>query len=240
MNVRPGEEANTPENPCESCGTRDASVHDSGARDSVARARTRLCSACQGRLRSNLAVLPALYMACLDELAPGARPLRERVTGWAPKGIVLREDVMALRSDVVAVLASWAALVADDRRVRGPRGQEVGDITGFLIHHITWLTEHPVAGEFAGEIGELVTAMRDLLDPGMVGNFVVSSCERHGCAKPVLVMFGVRDPSRHPVACTAGHRIPPERWLRLRIQAERGEPAARKRNPIDTSPAPTS
>jgi hypothetical protein len=182
-------------------------------------------------VRANLAVLPGLHAACADELTPGDHRARERVTGWTPKGIVLRESVMTARSDMVAVLASWATLIVDDRRVRGPRGQEVRHFTAFLLHHFGWLAAHPAAGDFADEIGELVSTARDVLDPGKSADLAVSSCERPGCAEPVLARIGVRDPGHHPVACTAGHRVPPEQWLRLGARAGHGKAAKADRKP---------
>lgn len=210
-----------PDNLCASCGCRAV----------TAAPGTRLCSACQTRLRANLAVLPDLHAACADELTPSDHRTRERVTGWTPKGIVLREGVMTVRSDMVAVLASWATLIVDDRRVRGPRGQEVRHLVAFLLHHLGWLAAHPAAGDFADEIGELVRAVRDVLDPGKAADLAVSSCERPGCAEPVLARIGARDPGRHLVACTAGHRVPPEHWLRLGTHAGRGKAAKADRKP---------
>jgi len=165
----------------------------------------------------DLAALPGLYAACADELVPATtRRPTERVTGWTPTGIVLRENVVTVRSDMAATLRSWATLVVDHRRVQGPRWPEVRDLVAFLLHHLDWLAGHPAAGDFADEIRGLVSGTRNVLDPGMTDALAVSSCEHPGCAEPVLVRFGVRHPGRHPVACTAGHRVPAQHWLRLR------------------------
>lgn len=206
-----------PENLCGSCGAPGSP----GAAGSPAEPRARLCPVCEARLRANLAALPGLHTACAGELVPGTRQLRERVSGWRPAGIVLQENAVTARSDSIAVLVSWASLVVDERRlegrrVRGPRGQEASQLVAFLQRHFEWLAAHPAAGDFADEVAGMVSAMRDVLDPGAAASLAVSSCEQPGCSEPVLVRLGVRDPGRHPVSCTAGHRVPPERWLRLR------------------------
>jgi hypothetical protein len=199
-----------PENMCESCG----------APYTAANPGSRLCLACRVCLQANLALLPGLHTACADELVHGARQVGERVTGGLPGGITLREPVMTARSDVITVLASWATMVADEQRLEGRRrrrlqGQDAASLVAFLQRHLDWLAAHPAVGDFASEVASLVSALRGVLDPDTTANLTVSSCDRPGCAEPVLVRVGVREPGRHPVSCAVGHRVPPERWLRL-------------------------
>ena len=194
------------DNLCESCGTPN----------STAAPQPRLCPVCRARLRTSLAALPSLHEACANELVPARRWMRERVTGGLPAGIALRENVATARANANAVLVAWASLVVEERRVRGPEGREVAPVVAFLQGHLDWLSAHPAAGEFADEVAGLVSALREVVNPGADAGFPVGRCDQPGCAEPVLVQLEVGDPGRYPVSCTAGHRVPPERWLRLR------------------------
>jgi hypothetical protein len=213
-----------------------------GMPDSTAAPRPRLCPVCRGRLRTSLAALPGLHEACADELAPAARWLRERVTGGTPAGIVLRENVATARSDVKTVLVAWASLVVEERRVRGPEGREVAPVVAFLQRHLDWLAAHPAAGEFAAEIAGLESALGAVIDPGASAGVAVSRCDQPGCAEPVLVRFEAGDPENYPVSCAAGHRVPPERWLRMALggASEPGRGLRPGRSAVRSEPDPAA
>jgi len=193
------------DNLCESCGTPNP----------TAASQARLCPACRVRLRASLAALPSLHEACAKELVPAGRWMRERVTGGSPAGIALRDNVATARSHAHAVLVAWASLVVEERRVRGPEGREVAPLVAFLQRHFDWLCAHPAAGDFAEEVAGLESALGDVIDPGAAAGLAVGRCVQPGCAEPVLVRFEGGDPGRSPVSCAAGHRVPPEHWLRM-------------------------
>lgn len=220
------------DNLCESCGTPKP----------TAAAQPRLCRVCRVRLRTSLAALPRLHEACANELIPARRWMRERVTGGSPAGIALRENVAKARSDAHAVLVAWASLVVEERRVRGPQGREVAPVVAFLQRHLDWLSAHPAAGDFADEVAGLESALGDVIDPGAAAGFAVGRCDQPDCAEPVLVQFEVGDPGRPPVSCAAGHRVPPERWLRMGLgrASEQRQRLRSGRSAVRSAPGPAA
>jgi hypothetical protein len=168
--------------------------------------------------------------------------MRERVTGGTRAGIALRENVATARSNTNAVLIAWAALVVDERRVRGPEGREVAPVVAFLQRHLDWLSAHPAAADFAAEVAGLESALGDVIDPGAAAGLAVCWCDQPGCAEPVLVQFESGDPGRYPVSCAAGHRVPPERWLRMRLSrvSESGQGPRAARSAVRSGPAPAA
>lgn len=90
----------------------------------------RICDGCLRRMHRDLAALPGLYAACgRDET----------------------------RTAILAVLTSWAALVATEWRTPAP-GAEVPALAAYLSRHGDWLACHGGAPLLVDDAAELVDA----------------------------------------------------------------------------------
>jgi hypothetical protein len=170
-----------------------------------------LCGECRDRAEESLVELPELYEMCAYVLDPHRPQPRERVSGSRPHGIVLRDAVVTVRSDILGVLASWCGLVTTERGVAGPDELSIRRLTSFVQVHLTWLVAHPAAADFADELGDLADAAREVLAPDTDVEFDLGPCPRPGCA------WTVRAEGHPPrrIRCDAGHEWPPEQWLLL-------------------------
>jgi hypothetical protein len=99
------------------------------------------------RVEEDLVELSELY-----ELCTFALELRE-------------QPVTEIQSDVLPVLASWCGVVAGARGVTAPDEHCIRRLTSFLAIHLDWLTDHPLAAEFADALDELTSAIRVALRP---------------------------------------------------------------------------
>jgi hypothetical protein len=181
-----------------------------------------LCSGCQKRLADLLREIPTLYSQCESQLVNSRRGGLERIRGGDVSGIALRDEPASARTHIVSVLASWAALVADERPVATRPPRVVPDLAGFLLTHLAWLAAHPAVGDAVDEFLELVDEARAALGQGGPVGIELGSCSRPGCEHPIRA---VADPSqglagRH-VCCGAGHVVPPHEWLMLRHGIDR-------------------
>lgn len=171
-----------------------------------------ICADCREEAEENLLELPGLYDMCAYMLDVRRPQLRERVSGRKRRGIVLREAVVNVRSDVLGVLASWCGLVAKERGVSGPDELSVPRLSTFVLIHFGWLTAHPAAPDFVDELAALADGARAVLQPESTAEITLGPCARPGCG------WTVRAEGHPPrrIRCDAGHEWPPEQWLLLR------------------------
>ncbi|MQA07456.1 MAG: hypothetical protein GEU98_02690 [Pseudonocardiaceae bacterium] len=129
------------------------------------------------------------------------------------------------------MLASWAALVVDERAVSGPGGRNVGELAAFLATHLDWLGAHPAAQDFADEIAELAHAADNVLHPNPTLHMELGPCAEPGCDQMVSATVRAEDAHLPPqVGCSAGHVCQPHQWLLMAgqiHQAMRGHLARR-------------
>jgi hypothetical protein len=78
-------------------------------------------------------------------------------------------------------VASWSALVIDERRVTSSNKREVSQLVSFLDRHLGWLTAHLAAHDFADEIAALAEAARNILDPDHARHMELGRREEFGC-----------------------------------------------------------
>ncbi|RCG33293.1 hypothetical protein DQ384_02390 [Sphaerisporangium album] len=173
----------------------------------------RVCASCRASVRRDLLRLPDLHEACAEALTSGPRAFTERVSGRRPSGISLNEAAVSARADVVAFLACWTALVADERATPGPRSSQVTRLAGFLDQHLDWLLGHPAAGSLAAEIAEVTAAARAALEPRRESRRELGSCGNPGCSLTLYAGSGPGQASE--VRCEAGHVWHPREWLLL-------------------------
>jgi hypothetical protein len=172
-----------------------------------------ICADCREQAEENLLELPGLYEMCAYMLDTRRPQPQERVSGRKQRrGIVLREAVVNVRSDMLGVLASWCGLVANERGVPGPDELSVPRLSTFVLIHFGWLTAHAAAPDFVDELAELADGARAVLQPETTAELDLGPCVHPGCG------WTVRAEGHPPrrVRCEAGHEWPPEQWLLLR------------------------
>jgi len=175
-----------------------------------------ICPACRDLAEETLVELPSLFEMCAHNLDLRPNGLRERVSGHRPRGIVLRDSVVSVRTEILGVLASWCALVTAERGVPGPDELAIRKLVGFLGIHLHWLCQHPAAPDMVDELADLATAVSDALRPDTGFRVAVGTCLRPGCGRTVFAEAHREGAEPYEVACEAGHVWAPEHWLALR------------------------
>jgi hypothetical protein len=200
------------------------------------------------RVRRDLAEAPELYQRCESLLVRFPPAFTQRVAGGGSTGLVLDERVTSARSDILAVLASWSGLVADERGVGRPR-RDTADLAAFLAVHLDWLLTHPAGPCFASELGAAAAAAREVSRSGSGPGIELGPCVEEDCDHMMVAArsgssAGRPGPSGRPgssgssgssgrpgssgssgssgleVRCAAGHAWAPRQWLRLSRQLE--------------------
>lgn len=175
-----------------------------------------VCTSCRDVAEETLIELPSLFEMCAYALDLRPNGLRERVSGHRPRGIILRDAVVSVRSEILGVLASWCGLVTTERGVPGPDELAIRKLIGFLGIHLHWLCQHPVAPDLVDELVELTASASDALRPGTGFRIAVGTCLRAGCGRPVYAEAHREGDEPYEVSCEAGHVWAPEHWLSLR------------------------
>jgi hypothetical protein len=142
--------------------------------------------------------------------------------------MVLNEAAVDVRSTIVVILASWAALVVDERGVVGPGQRDIRWMVSFLLQHVDWLAAHPAALDFVSEIVELGQVAREVIHPNPVLRLELGPCAQSGCGQMVRAVVRADDEVSPPlVGCDGGHVSSPRQWLLLgrRMARARREPA---------------
>ncbi|CAM5583050.1 hypothetical protein ACFY8X_36055 [Streptomyces tanashiensis] len=232
--------------PCAGAGCRRRRETETG-RGRRAAAGTSLCPDCQGELLTNLRRLPPLYRAC-GQLLDGSRNVsgpRERTSGGGLPGLPFNTAASDARREALAVLGSWAGLVAEARRLPRP-DRTVEALTAFLIRHSGWLTAHSAAGDASRELSEVTRRAARVATPEDQRRLVtVGACPEPGCAGRLQSLIRPDAAGAAPaVRCRAD---PAHHWageelmlLRRRLAAKAGTAhppgAARPTSPRPSSP----
>lgn len=182
----------------------------------------RLCTTCYHDLKANLIELPEIYDDCESVLHPRRNPTLQRVSGSRQStGIRLDESAIAARSGIIGSLASWAALVADERPVRKPVHRSPGALADFLLTHLNWLLAHPTAADFAEEISEVTRTARRSAYSSPALRIDLGQCIHSDCNAAMTTVPSARGDRRtREVSCTAGHTWQPHQWLLLSRQIQ--------------------
>lgn len=170
----------------------------------------------QERVRRDLAELPGLYCHCESLLVRFPPAFEQKVAGRATGSLTLDERVTDARRDIVAVLASWSGLVADERRVARPGRREVAQLSAFLAVHVDWLLAHPAGPCFAEELLAVAAAAREISRSDPARGPELSQCVEEGCDEPMMVIQAAHGTSSSvEVRCAAGHAWQARQWLHL-------------------------
>ncbi|WP_242888617.1 hypothetical protein [Actinomadura litoris] len=192
-------------------------------RRQIPRPGSRVCVACHESTRSAVEQLPDLFDECAAALAHTAGPPVGQIRrGSRRAGITLNDRAVAARSAILSTLASWAALIADERRVCRPERREPRALAAFVLTHLDWMLAHSAAVEFANEVVAVARVGRDSAPDA--GRLEIGECVWPGCNAKIMASprewdgRGGRD-----VKCAAGHVWRPHQWLDLAHQLRRRE-----------------
>lgn len=193
-------------------------------------AGSQLCSVCRDRLTSGLHALIGLYAECarlLDATGGGtAAALRAKISARLVPGLPFNARAAETRTEILDVLESWSAMLADERRVSPPR-RGVVDLTEFLRRHIDWLAAHPAAAEATEEVARLVRSARHVVDPVRVRRVPIGACVERGCDGQLHAVVSLNEASAPAqISCDADarHSWSEHQWYELsRLLA--GEPS---------------
>lgn len=175
-----------------------------------------ICPECRDAVEEILIELPALFELCAHALDLRPTEPRERVSGHRPRGIVLRDSVVSVRSEILGVLASWCGLVTAERGVLAPDALDIRKLVGFLAVHLHWLCQHPAAPDFVDELVDLTDAANEAMRPETGFRVAVGACLRPDCDRTVYAEAHREGEEPYEVSCEAGHVWAPEHWLLLR------------------------
>ncbi len=142
-----------------------------------------LCADCREEFLADLRRLPSLYRACghaLDGSGTVSGP-RERTSGGSSPGIPLNTAAAEVRSEILALLGSWAGLVAESRRLPPPP-RTVEGLTAFLLRHAGWLITHGAVRDASHEIARLTRRAARVSEPAGRRLITVGRCPEPGCA----------------------------------------------------------
>ncbi|WP_171166000.1 hypothetical protein [Streptomyces sp. I05A-00742] len=174
-----------------------------------------------------LGELPEIYADCEAALLPRRQSLLRPVGCGTRRtsGPPLDEEAMATRSDILGILSSWAALVADERKTGAPR-RRPDALAAFLLTHLNWLLAHTAAKDFMEEILDTTeNARRSACVKASLATVRLGRCVLPGCEEPLSPApasdraAGNRKTGEHRntthVRCAAGHTWLPHQWLEL-------------------------
>ncbi|WP_411074510.1 hypothetical protein [Streptomyces sp. cmx-4-7] len=168
--------------PCAGAGCRRRRDTGTG-RGRRAAAGAFLCQDCRGDLLTDLRRLPPLYRAC-GQLLDGSRAVsgpRERTSGGGLPGLPFNTAASDARREALAVLGSWAGLIAEARGLPRP-DRTVEGLTAFLIRHAGWLTAHSAAGDASRELSGVTRRAALVATPEDRHRLVtVGVCPEAGC-----------------------------------------------------------
>ncbi|WP_405858335.1 hypothetical protein OG361_29655 [Streptomyces sp. NBC_00090] len=178
---------------------------------------TQLCLPCRERLVTELGRLPALYEECVRRIDGSSNGTREKTSGGALPGMPLNTAALEVRSTILSVLASWSAVVAEQRRVHGPR-RTVPLLTEFLRRHADWLASHEAAGDLSLEVARLARGAWRVIDPGPQRRVAIGDCVESECPGSLTAVVRPDRPAvPTEISCDASpeHHWLGHQWLQL-------------------------
>lgn len=183
---------------------------------------TRLCLPCFDGFRGRVAALPQLYQECEERLVGRRRSGFERIRGGLPQGVSLSEEVVDARAEMLAVVSSWAGLVADERPVPVRPRRDMSELCDFLLAHLDWLAGHPAAGEAATELARITEVAGSVTESRSATRVTLGRCAEPNCSGMVYATVGAAStPGR--VSCDFDHLWRPNEWLLLGRRLRQGQ-----------------
>lgn len=175
-----------------------------------------VCQICRDCLVKDLRSLPRLYSDCTGDVTPAAVRVIRRSSrkSWAADSI--SPAAADIRATIRCVLASWAGLVTDERRLTPPT-RDVPTLARFLCQHVEWLVRHPAANDMVEEIRDLTRTARAIAYPDSVRRVRIGYCPNGDCEGDLVALIRRNDDLRSEIVCTASeeHSWPITRWTIL-------------------------
>ncbi len=224
---------------CESAGCRRDREDKSRTDPRPAADGLRVCWVCRDRLGEYLASLPGLAADC-EQAMIRATGLHDKVSGTSEPGLPLNLAAGDARAQLLAVLAEWAGMVADERGIRPPGAWGLCEMphgfigpanrvyryrsdavatAGYLRRHLDWLCAHPAAGDLCAEVGDLVHIADKAAYPDPPRRRLLGPCVVVGCGGLITANVYLDRPERSAVVCDVepeAHRWGRDRWHELK------------------------
>ncbi|MET8147639.1 hypothetical protein ACIBSW_06900 [Actinoplanes sp. NPDC049668] len=180
-----------------------------------------LCWPCRDGLARDLRRVDELWPE-LDANLPAGAGGGPAVSGTPQRSLPLNVRTAYARTEIVPVLAEWAALVTYHRRVTPPR-RAARPLARFLGNHVDWLAAYPAAGDAADEIAQARSEAVRAVFHKPARRVELGRCPRPGCAGTVAAI--VRDPDAvipSEALCDTdpAHEWPMTQWPALRRQMQ--------------------
>ncbi|MFD4628903.1 hypothetical protein ACFVYR_03230 [Streptomyces sp. NPDC058284] len=182
-----------------------------------------LCDPCVGKLKRDLRALPGMHQEGLHHVMAASRRRNPTKVSGSRKRDHLNVAALDARSNILAVLESWAGYVADELGAAAP-ARSVPQLARFLLLHLEWLTAQPPAADFADEIEELHDELLRVIEPDhadrnpLTRRCVVDSCPGTINASPQPAATAQ---SGNSISCSSGHSWEIREWLVLRHLMDR-------------------
>jgi hypothetical protein len=176
-----------------------------------------VCLACRDRLVNNLLNLPVLYSDCNKGASQKVVRTIRKVPKKSATSDLMNPAAAEVRSAILRVLASWAGLVANERRVEPP-ARDLPVLARFLCRHVEWLTRHPAAGNIADEIQDLARTARNIAYPNGVRRVRIGYCPDGDCDGDLVALMrpqGDLLPSEIICTISPSHSWPITWWTKL-------------------------
>src|SRR6266851_359728 len=220
------------------CGSRDCRRQCAGGRR-IYRAEQglRVCRFCCERVRDNMIELPKLDEEYESDLTRFPFAFEERVSGSEVKGLCLNEPSINARLDIISVLATWSAMVAEERGLTKPARRDVPDLAAFLTRHLDWLLAHSAGPYFADEVVAMAATARRASRSGPALRLSLGHCVEEDCNGALFATRIAEDaPSSVQVRCEAGHVWWSHEWLTLARQVSQERQQSQCMTDADVGP----
>jgi len=183
---------------------------------------SRICPPCVRKLEEELQELPLLYARCGVVLHGERTRGFGQARGRKSPGIVLWDTLVTARTELLSLLSSWAALVAEETRLPLRPRREVTALVRFLLDNLDFLVGHPAVVDAIDEFARVCTRARHAINP--TDYVALGLCERPGCGRKVYAHIdqGGIGSGGNLVSCEAGHAVDPGQWLSLAQRYRQG------------------
>ncbi|MEV7193605.1 hypothetical protein AB0N81_17610 [Streptomyces sp. NPDC093510] len=185
-----------------------------------------LCDPCVRKLELDLRALPGLHQEGLHHVLASSRRRNPTKVSGSRRRDHLNVSALDARSNIAAILESWAGYVADELGTTPPT-RSVPHLACFLLLHLRWLTAQPPALDFAEEIQSLHVELLRVIDPDRgEGNPLTTRCVMDDCtgtinASPQNARHSGHGGKKSSISCSAGHSWEIREWLVLRHLMDR-------------------
>lgn len=176
-----------------------------------------LCDPCVEKLELDLRALPGLHQEGLHHVMATSRRRNPTKMSGSRRRDHLNVSALDARSNIVAILESWAGYVADELGTTPPT-RSVPHLACFLLLHLEWLTAQPPALDFAEEIRSLHVELLRVIEPDHGdGNPLTRRCVVESCTGTIVAA----PQKSSSISCSAGHSWEVREWLVLRHLMDR-------------------